>query len=187
MEGWIKIHRKILDNPIICKDSDYLSVWIYLLLNATHKEIPAIFKGQKITLQKGQLITGRKSISNQLKISESKIYRIINEFKSEHQIEQQTSNKNSLITILNWDRYQQNEQQDKQQMNNKRTTTEHKQECKEIYIILFNKYKRQIEEQPNKTVQIISDLKKCSDYELLTLEEQDKLFYDLMNPEKRSE
>ena len=72
-------------------------------------------------------------------------------------------------------------------MNNKRTTTEHKQECKEIYIILFNKYKRQIEEQPNKTVQIISDLKKCSDYELLTLEEQDKLFYDLMNPEKRSE
>ena len=69
MEGWIKMHRKILDNPIICKDSDYLSVWIYLLLNATHKEIPAIFKGQKITLQKGQLITGRKSISNQLKIS----------------------------------------------------------------------------------------------------------------------
>ena len=45
MEGWIKMHRKILDNPIICKDSDYLSVWIYLLLNATHKEIPAIFKG----------------------------------------------------------------------------------------------------------------------------------------------
>ena len=49
MEGWIKIHRKILDNPIICKDSDYLSVWIYLLLNATHKEIPAVFKKEKIT------------------------------------------------------------------------------------------------------------------------------------------
>ena len=32
MEGWIKIHRKMLENPIICKDSDYLSIWIYLLL-----------------------------------------------------------------------------------------------------------------------------------------------------------
>ena len=76
MEGWIKIHRKMLENPIICKDSDYLSVWIYLLLNATHKEIPALFKGEKITLHPGQLITGRKSMSNKLKISESKIYRI---------------------------------------------------------------------------------------------------------------
>lgn len=124
MEGWIKIHRKILENPIICKDSDYLAVWIYLLLNATHKEIPALFKGKKIILQKGQLITGRKSMSNQLKISESKIYRIINDFKSEQQIEQQTSNQNSLITILNWDKYQQIEQPNEQQMNNERTTDE---------------------------------------------------------------
>lgn len=124
MEGWIKIHRKILENPIICKDSDYLAVWIYLLLNATHREIPALFKGKKIILQKGQLITGRKSMANQLKISESKIYRIINDFKSEHQIEQQTSNKNSVITILNWNKYQQIEQQNEQQMNNKRTTDE---------------------------------------------------------------
>ena len=59
MEGWIKVHRKILENPIVCKDSDYFSVWTYLLLNATHKEIPAVFKGKKILLQPGQLITGR--------------------------------------------------------------------------------------------------------------------------------
>lgn len=124
MEGWIKIHRRILENPIICKDSDYLAVWIYLLLNATHKEIPALFKGKKIILQKGQLITGRKSMASQLKISESKIYRIINDFKSEQQIEQQTSNQNSLISILNWDKYQQSEQQNEQQMNNERTTNE---------------------------------------------------------------
>lgn len=56
-----------------------------------------------------------------------------------------------------------------------------------IYLILFNKYKKQIEEQPNKVVQTISKMKESSDYELLTLEEQDKIFYDLMNPEKRSE
>ena len=122
MEGWIKIHRKILENPII--SNDYLAVWIYLLVNATHKEIPALFKGKKITLKEGQLITGRKSISSKLKISESKIYRIINEFKSEQQIEQQTSNKSSLITILNWNRYQQTEQQIETQMNNKWTTSE---------------------------------------------------------------
>lgn len=57
----------------------------------------------------------------------------------------------------------------------------------DLYLTLFNKYKKQIEEQPNKIVQIISSMKKTNDYELLTTEEQDKLFYDLMNPEKRSE
>lgn len=124
MEGWIKIHRKILENPIIFKDSDYLAIWIYLLLNATHKEIPALFKGKKITLKPGQLITGRKSISHQLKISESKTYRVINDYKNEHQIEQQTSNQNSLITILNWDKYQQIEQQNEQPVNNERTASE---------------------------------------------------------------
>ena len=124
MEGWIKLHRKILDNPIIFKDKDYLAIWIYLLLNATHKEIPALFKGKKIILQKGQLITGRKSISKQLDISESKTYRVLNAYKSEHQIEQQISNRNSLITIVNWDKYQITEQQIEQQMNSNRTASE---------------------------------------------------------------
>lgn len=186
MEGWIKIHRKMLDNPIICKDSDYLSVWIYLLLNATHKEIPALFKKKKILLQPGQLLTGRKSIANKLKISESKIYRIINDFKSEQQIEQQTSNQNSLITILNWNRYQESEQPNKQQMNNKRTTSEHKQECNNIYLYLFNKYKAKIEKcHANEKIRIISECKNCSEYTLLTQEEQDQLFIDLMSIDKR--
>lgn len=182
MEGWIKIHRKMLDNPIICKDSDYFAVWIYLLLNATHKEIPALFKKEKIVLQPGQLLTGRKAISKQLKISESKIYRIINDFKSEQQIEQQTSNKNSLITILNWDKYQENEQQNEQQMNNKRTTSEHKQECNNIYLFLFNKYKAKIENQKfGERVKILSQLKNEIDYQVLSNEEQNDLFNKLIN------
>lgn len=122
--GWIKLHRKLLDNPIIMKDADHLAVWMYLLLNATHAEYPALFKGQKIMLAPGQLITGRKSIADKLAINESKVTRILDAFKSEHQIEQQTSNKNRLISILNWDFYQSSEQQDELQMNNNRTTSE---------------------------------------------------------------
>ena len=49
--GFIKLHRKILQNPIICLDSDHYAVWNYLLLNATHKEIRANFKGEEIYLQ----------------------------------------------------------------------------------------------------------------------------------------
>ena len=90
--GWIKLHRKLLDNPIVMKDSEYLAVWIYLLLNASHAEYPVLFGGKKITLQPGQLITGRKSIASTLCISESKVTRILESLKSEHQIEQQPNN-----------------------------------------------------------------------------------------------
>jgi hypothetical protein len=124
VEGWIKLHRKLLENPIVCKDADHLAVWTYLLLKATHRERDSIFKGERITLKPGQLIAGRKSIASFLKINEIKVQRILKLLENEHQIEQQTSNRNRLITILNWGLYQGNEQQDEQQMNNKRTTDE---------------------------------------------------------------
>lgn len=112
----------MLNNPIICKDSAYLSVWIYLLLKATHAEYAENFKGEKIMLHPGQLITGRKKIAEKLSISESKVTRIINKFISERQIEQQTSNENRLITILNWSEYQGSEHLNEHPVNNERTT-----------------------------------------------------------------
>lgn len=124
IDGWIRLHRKLLDNPIVCKDPDHIAVWVYLLLNATHSGYDTIFEGGRITLKPGQLITGRKSISSNLKVSESKVQRILKTFENEHQIEQQTTPRNRLISILNWSQYQQGEQVFEQQLNNKRTTTE---------------------------------------------------------------
>jgi hypothetical protein len=124
MQGWISSHRKILENPIVCKDTDHYAVWGYLLHNATHKEFDVLFKGKKITLKPGQLITGRKTIARFWNISESKVQRILKTFETEQQIEQQTTNKNRLITILNWELYQKTEQQIEQQVNNERTTSE---------------------------------------------------------------
>ena len=122
--GWIKIHRKMLDNPVVMKDPDYLAVWMYLLLNATHKMYQTIYGGRKVTLHPGQLITGRKIIAEETGVNESKIVRIIKLLKSEHQIEQQANPYGSLITIVNWDKYQNDEQQNEQQVNNDRTTSE---------------------------------------------------------------
>lgn len=122
--GWVKLHRKMLDNPIIMKDAEHLAVWMYLLLNATHAEYPALFKGKKIILQPGQLITGCISIGNQLSISESKVRRTLNDFICDGQIDRQTSNKNSLITVLNWDLYQNFDGQNDTQVTDKRRTTD---------------------------------------------------------------
>lgn len=122
--GFIKLYRTILEDPIISKDKDYLAVWVYLLLSATYKEYPSMFKGKKITLQPGQLLTGRKSIAGKLKINESKVQRILTDFKNEHLIEQQTSSQNRLITIVNWKEEQNSMQQIEQQANNYKTSNE---------------------------------------------------------------
>jgi DNA-binding transcriptional regulator YhcF (GntR family) len=114
----------MLDNPVVWKDSDHLAVWIYLLLNATHKDMDVLFKNKRITLKPGQLITSRKSIAKKLNISESKVHRVLKMLEIEQQIEQQTSNKNRLITIVGWNEYQSCEQQIEQQVNNNRTTSE---------------------------------------------------------------
>lgn len=141
-EGWIKLHRKLLDNPVTMKDTDHLAVWIYLLLNASHNEHSALFKGEKIILKPGQLITGRKSIALALHIDESKVERILKSLKSEQQIEQQTSSKNRLISITNWEFYQQSEQQSEQQVNTNKNIKNDKNERKDIcqnILDLFNK------------------------------------------------
>jgi hypothetical protein len=122
--GYIKLYRQILDNPVVCKDSDHFAVWVYLLLNATHDSIDMLFNGKRITLQPGQLITGRKSIATKLNIDESKVRRIVNSFKIDQQIDQQKSNKNSLITILKWSSYQNSDQQNDQQVTNNRPTSD---------------------------------------------------------------
>ena len=57
---------------------------------------------------------------------------------------------------------------------------------KDNYINLFNKYKKQIEaESPYQKFQIIDECMKCSDFSLLTLEEQEQLFLDLMSIDKK--
>lgn len=57
---------------------------------------------------------------------------------------------------------------------------------KNIYINLFNKYKAEIEKcHANERIRIISECKNCSEYALLTTEEQEQLFMDLMSIDKK--
>lgn len=123
-DNWIKLHRKILDNPVVTKDADHLAIWIWLLCEASYTEHERMFGGKKITMKPGQLITGREQIAKELKVNQNKVQRVLKRFETEQQIEQQTTRYGRLISILNWSEYQSSEQQTEQQVNNKRTTSE---------------------------------------------------------------
>ena len=121
--GYIKVFRKLKEWGFY-RDSRHVHLWTHLLLSATHKPIKVFWNGEMITLQPGQLITGRKRLATETGLRESFIYRAIKCYESEQQIEQQPSNTSTLITIRNWHLYAGDEQLNEQQMNNKRTTSE---------------------------------------------------------------
>lgn len=122
--GWVKLHRKILDNPVVMKDADHLTVWIYLLLVATHKDLPTMYGGKKIILHPGQLVTGRKKISKATGVNESKVKRILNLFESDQQIDQRKERYGTLISINAWNEYQLCDQQNDQQVTNEWPTSD---------------------------------------------------------------
>lgn len=123
MAGWIKLHRSILEKGWI-KKPEYVQLWVVLLLMASHDNREYFWNGKTIILKSGQLITGRKALSQKTGIDENKIERILKCFKSEQQIEQQTTSTSRLISILNWNKFQQFEHPFEQRTNNERTTSE---------------------------------------------------------------
>lgn len=114
-KGWIKAPRYWLEDPIIMKNSRSFAVWNYLNLNAAHQEREVEFGGKRYKLKPGELITGRKSIGDKLKIPEITIQRILKSFENDGLIEQKTSNKNRVILIKSWRMDQNCEHQDEQQ------------------------------------------------------------------------
>jgi hypothetical protein len=104
--GWVKLHRKIFKNKVVCKDSDHFMVWCYLLTNAIHSTYPIRFNGEDIELQPGQLVTSCRMIQEDTGIDKSKVSRILRSFKEQNQISQQQTPNKTLITIVNWSEYQ---------------------------------------------------------------------------------
>ena len=123
MEGWIKIHRQMMEKGW-WQDSQIVHLWIYILFKANYIEKEKLFNNEIIKIKRGQFLTGRKKISEETGISESKIERTLKLFESEQQIKQQKTTKFRLITVLKYDKYQVPEQQSEQQVNNKRTASE---------------------------------------------------------------
>lgn len=128
MQGYIKLYRKIMDSPV-WSDPNYLKLWMYCLMKATHKKREVILGNQVITLEPGQFITGRKSLTEDLnegmkpkqKLNESSWWRYLNNLEKWQMLHIKKTNKYSVISILKWCDYQENEHQ----MNNKRTSDEH--------------------------------------------------------------
>jgi hypothetical protein len=131
MAGWIKVFRSLLDWEWY-KKPNMVHLFIHLLLSANHESK----KWQGIEIKRGQLVTGRKSLSKATGISERSIRTCLEMLKTTSELTIKTTNKYSIITICKYEDYQElkstSDQQSDQQKANKRPATDHKQEEEEV-------------------------------------------------------
>lgn len=125
MSGWIKLHRKIAEWEWY-SDTKVRLLFFHLLLTVNHK--PSRYCGKDVPA--GAVVTGRHALAEAVGISPSSVVRCLNKLKSTQEVDIKTTNKFSIISIVNWEQYQSFEQQ----TDNNRTTTEQQpdtsKECK---------------------------------------------------------
>lgn len=107
MEGWIKLHRQIIEHP------DYFSepftrvmAWIDLLMLANHKGMNMYVRGNKVEIKRGDTAIAQETLATRWKWSRTKVKRYLNELEKDRQIVQQKSNVINTISIVNYDAYQ---------------------------------------------------------------------------------
>lgn len=101
VNGWITLHRKIL-NWEWYDDTNTFRLFLHLLLTANYED--ADFRGMKV--RRGQLIFGRQTTSKKLGLSEREIRTSLDRLKTSGETSTQTTNRFSIITICNYEKYQ---------------------------------------------------------------------------------
>lgn len=142
--GYIKIYRSMLDWEWY-DDTNTKMVFLHLLLNANWKES----KYHGFDVPKGGLVIGLESLAETLGISVQSTRTSLNHLKSTGEITIKSTNKFSIVTIANWEKFQGsddeiNKQINKQLTNNQQTTNKQlttEEEYKNKRIKEYNKGK----------------------------------------------
>lgn len=140
MNGWIKLHRQLIKWEW-WDDHNTTRLFIYLLLEANHEDK----KWQGVTVKRGQKITSYPKLSKNTGISIQSVRTSLNKLKSTGELTVKPQSKYTVISISNYDSYQENNTQINRRLTVNQQATNNKQEGKEvkkirIYISEFNKF-----------------------------------------------
>lgn len=107
-QGWIKLYRQIQDCLLWDSDEpfDYRSAWIDLLLLANHDDKKIMFNGNPMNVKRGQKITSVRKLSERWGWSTKKTTSFLNLLESENMVTKESDNKKTLLTIVNYEFYQ---------------------------------------------------------------------------------
>jgi predicted transcriptional regulator len=109
-EGWICLPNDFIEWEWY-GDANTVHLFVHLLLSANQVDK----RWQGVEVKRGQLVCGRKELAERLGMSEQNVRTALDHLKSSNEVTIKTYSKFSLVTLNNWDRYQQGNQQDLQE------------------------------------------------------------------------
>jgi hypothetical protein len=125
--GWIKLHRKILEWEW-WSDPNTFRVFMYLLLTANHEDK----RWQGIEISRGQTVTSLSKLAKECKLTVQSVRTSITHLKSTGELTQSQHRTFSLLTLIKYSDYQ----SINTPINTKLTRSQHeannKQECKNV-------------------------------------------------------
>lgn len=107
-QGWIKLHRRLLENTIFTSEKG-LKIWVWCLLKANHQDQDVFSGRQRVHISAGQFIMGRNTAKEELKMAVGTIWFWLDLLEKDKYIERKSTNKYSIVTVLNYDKYQETE------------------------------------------------------------------------------
>ena len=171
MSGWIKLHRKLSDNPLwTAEPFTRGQAWVDLILLANYEDSFFYIRGIKVNVARGQLAWAEQSLANRWRWSRTKLRKFLKDLEKEQQIIQQKTNVIQTVTVLNYEEYQNKEPQNRQQKDSRKTHNKKNKEIKECSVNDF--YKKQIADNENK--EYIDKYKQCIDILFGNTEQYDR-------------
>ena len=111
IKGWVRLHRQIEDNNLWFLESfTKAQAWIDLFLNANHKKGFIQIRGNIINIERGQIGWSELTMVERWRWSKNKVRRFLKLLETEQQIKQQKTFLTTIITILNYDKFQTDEE-----------------------------------------------------------------------------
>lgn len=104
MEGWIKIHRGLLDWEWY-SDTNCVRMALHLLLMANFQTK----RWRGITVERGQLVTSRSILARETGLSEREVRTAISKLEKSDFLTSRATNGYSVVTICNYEKYQSSE------------------------------------------------------------------------------
>ena len=126
MEGYIKLHRKILENAIFRKPK-VSHLFNYCLLRANWSDKTICWNGQPLVVERGSFITGRKQIALETGLSEQNVryaLRTLHTFGMVKPSSVKSTSKFTYLTVCNYNDYQHLEDEANQQSNQQVTSNQ---------------------------------------------------------------
>ena len=108
-DGFIKLYRKLQESPVWANSTaKQQCILINLLFMATWKEKKWDVLGKEFTLQPGQFYTSRAKLLERLPedVSAMELRTALDRFEKLSFLTKETTKRGTLITIVNWRKYQ---------------------------------------------------------------------------------